>query len=693
MALSLVSVCSIRAQQTVPASGSGASAEQQAPATKGTVLFERHAEPDATTPDATKPKTAAQEPANALPAPSGPELTDDERAAITITAYDLDAQLKPATNGLQMRARMTLRNDGSAPLTRVALQVSSTLTWESVSLLPADGGAARKLPLAQHLIETDADHTGKASEAIVSLDSPLVPGASVALDTFYSGTIAASGARLEAIGATPDAAMSADWDAIAPMPNGLLTSLRGMGSVLWYPVAAPQLFLGDGAKLFQYLDATRQREASATVHLRVAVEYSGEPPVAAYFCARRRAMTAISDDADSPVVAGHGIATAEFPAEALGFRLPSLFVVAHAEMVVAFAPLMGGSTAQSSSSSATASSAAVDEATVKADAAAAGDAQTPMVALETDDTGVSLRLSDSAESVAPLLQQWFGPRPLSALTVLDHDGQPFEDGPLLVAQAAGLAGSTSMGALAHSLAHAWVQTGVPWMDEGLPQFAELLEVEQQQGREAAIAQLQELLRPLDLAEIVVDPGKTAEEGQPLIAAGDELYYRRKSAAVWWMLRDIAGEDALRAALTTWCAQPVSQQSPREQALAFEHLLEKTSGKDLGWFFADWVLRDRGLPDLSLTGVEPHLLPAGETHASGWLVSVTVRNDGGAAADVPLIIRSGTFSTTRRMRIAAFASSTERVLVETPPSEVVVNDGSTPEVRSSTHKQEIAPPAQ
>jgi len=235
-----------------------------------------------------------------------------------------------------------------------------------------------------------------------------------------------------------------------------------------------------------------------------------------------------------------------------------------------------------------------------------------------------------------------------------------------------------------------VQTGQPWMDEGLPQFAELLEVEQQQGRDAAIAQLQELVRPLDLAEVVVDPAKATSEGEPMMTASEELYYRRKSAAVWWMLRDIVGEDSLQAALTVWCEQPVSKQSPGEQAVALEHLLEKTSGKDLGWFFADWVLRDRGLPDLSIVGVEPHLLPAGETHASGWLVSVTVRNDGGATADVPLVIRSGTFSTTRRMRIAGFATSTERVLVESAPSEVVVNDGSTPEVSSSTHMQQIAP---
>jgi hypothetical protein len=393
-------------------------------------------------------------------------------------------------------------------------------------------------------------------------------------------------------------------------------------------------------------------------------------------------MTAISDDVNSPVAAGHGIATAEFAAEPLGFRPMSLFVVAYPEHLIAPAPASAAaSTSSSSSSEPVAASTLVV------------DSGPPLLAVETDDDGSLKRLADSAESVAPLLQHWFGARPLSALTVLDHDGQPFEDGPLLVAPIAGLAGSSSMSALTHSLAHAWVQTGQPWLDEGLPQFAELLEVEQQQGRTAAIAQLQELVRPLDLAEVVADPAKATSEGEPMMTASEELYYRRKSAAVWWMLRDIVGEDLLQAALTAWCEQPVSMQSPRDQAVALEHLLEKTSGKDLGWFFADWVLRDRGLPDLSIVGVEPHLLPAGESHASGWLVSVTVRNDGGAAADVPLVIRSGTFSTTRRMRIAGFATSTERVLVESAPSEVVVNDGSTPEVSSSTHTQKIAPAGQ
>ena len=646
----------------------------EAPTPNGTVLFERHVETDAT-PVTTKAAAAVQ-----TTAAAGTEVTDVERSALSITAYDLDAQLKPASSALQMRARLTLRNEGAVPLTRIALQISSTLTWESVSLMPGDGGAAQKLPLAQHLLETDADHTGKASEAVVTLPIALAPGASLTLDTFYSGTIAASGARLEAIGATPEAALDADWDAIAEMPNGLLTALRGFGSVLWVPVAAPQLFLGDGAKLFHSVGAMRLRDMNATVHLRLRVEYSGEPPAAAYFCGRRQPFHALSDDANSPVATGQGVATAEFADAPLGFLLPSLFVVGHNEQLIAPAPGMPIAVSSSSAGS------------VASEPALVSEAGAPLLAVETDDDGALPRLAASAESVAPLLQKWFGAHPLSALTVLDHDGQPFEDGPLLVAPVASLAGSGSMTALTHSLAHAWVQTGQPWMDEGLAQFAALLWAEQQQGRAAAVAQLQELERPLDLAEIVVDPAANAAkaEGQPLIAASDELYYRRKAAAVWWMLRDIVGDDELRAALAAWCVQPVSMKSPREQAVAFEHLLEKTSGKSLGWFFADWVLRDRGLPDLTIVAVEPHLLPAGETHASGWLVSVTVRNDGGAVADVPLVIRSGTFSTTRRMRIGTFTSSTERVLVESAPTEVVVNDGSTPEVRSSMHTQQVAP---
>ena len=341
-----------------------------------------------------------------------------------------------------------------------------------------------------------------------------------------------------------------------------------------------------------------------------------------------------------------------------------------------------------------------------------------MLAVEADNDDALTRLSTAAQTIAPLLQLWLGAQPLTALTILDHPGEPFQDGPLLVAPVDSLAAASSVPALVHSLTHAWVQTGQPWFDEGLPAFFGLLWTEQQQGRAVAIAQLADLIQPVALAEPAFPPpaattastepttpalkgtglspsvstpqnaGALAPEGQPLISASDDLYYRRKAAAVWWMLRGITGDEPLIAALTQWRDQPVSHDTPTAQAIAFEHLLEKTSGKDLAWFFADWILRDRGLPDLTIVAVEPRQLPAGKGHDTGWLVAVTVRNDGAATADVPLIIRSGTYSTTARLRVAGFSSVTDRVVLEAPPTEVQLNDGATPEVRTSTHTQAV-----
>jgi hypothetical protein len=639
------------------------------PEPHGEVLFQSHGEPP--------PEEKRTQPVlpfeGAAPTSKDPELTDVERSALSITSYDLDARLKPADAHLSLRADIVLRNNGTAPLTRVALQISSTLIWDSVSLMSETG--MRKLVFAQHLIDTDADHTGKASEAILTLPVALAPGSSVHLDVFYAGAIPQDATRLTRIGASPGQAEDTDWDAIGG-EGALGAALRGFGNVLWYPVAAPQLFLGDGAKLFQAIAATRFAEQETAIHLHLAIEYAGEPPVAAYFCGRRQPLVAIPDDPNLPVANGSGIATADFAAEPLGPRLPSLFVVDHAEQLIAPLPPLNSPGA-------------------------------PMLAVETTDDAALpgpsaelIKLADSAQTIAPLLQVWFGPRPLSTLTVLDQrdpDAQPFEDGPLLVAPVAALASSSSSGALAHSLTHAFVQTGQPWMDEGLAQFMALLWTESQKGRDAALAEYHELLRPLALAEIApakpaadgdTDGAADGRKGEPIITASDELYYRRKSAAVFWMLRGIVGDEALAQALAAWRTQPVLYTPPEEQATAFEVLLEKTSGKDLAWFFSDWVLHDRGLPDLSIAAVEPRQLPAGKGHDSGWLVAVTVRNEGAAAADVPLFIYSDKLSTNQRLRIPGFSTITERVIVGAVPTQVVVGDGIMPEMRTSVHTRDV-----
>ena len=69
-------------------------------------------------------------------------------------------------------------------------------------------------------------------------------------------------------------------------------------------------------------------------------------------------------------------------------------------------------------------------------------------------------------------------------------------------------------------------------------------MERTQGRDAVLAQMQQAAVTLAL----VEPAAGSVGGQSLVGASDEVYYRTKAAAVLWMLRSIAGEDALKQAL-------------------------------------------------------------------------------------------------------------------------------------------------
>ena len=682
--LLLAGSCSLgQTPATTPPSPSQSPAQQDTSAPdppKGQVLIESHGEPPSPVspqPDANVPQTPAREPdENAKVA-----VSDAERGALDVTRYDLDARLNLAHSGLTVRARVELRNTGSTPLAHIPLQISSTFRWDSATLVEAD--RRTRLVLAQHRLDTDADHTGAATEGVLTLPAALAPGSSLTLDLFYSGTITQDGERLGRLGASAAQQQAADWDAISAQWTGL----RGFGDVLWYPVAAPQLFLSDGNQLFTAIGHAKLRDRATQISLRLSVEYSGEPPVAAYFCGRRASLKATPDDPDAPTAAGAGIASADFAAAPLGFRLPTLFVLDQAETLLGddSSPASTQSDQEPFSSSSTQPAPPVS---APAPVPSAPEHNGPVIALVSTDPGTAAGLASAADHVEPLLAGWLGARPISALTILDHSGQPFQDGPLLVVPAATLQTSTEAPAMVYSLTHAWVQTGQPWMDEGLAQFFALLWIEREQGRDAAVAQLNEILQPVAAVEPDFSAKADTTGGQPLVAASDELFYRRKAAAVWWMLRDLAGERPLRAALTAWRAQPESQDTSSAQALAFEHLLERQSGKDLGWFFQDWVLRDRGLPDLTIADVQSSPTPAGAGHGAGWLVAVTVRNEGAAAADVPLTVRSGQFSTTDRIRIPGLSQTTQRVLVESLPSEITVNDGTVPEVRVARHTRDF-----
>ncbi len=676
-----------------PASAADAPAQTQQPAIpptpNATVLFERSIPLDPDAPETTQaPKTTAVSSSIASPEPDDDPLhvTAVEREALTVTAYDLDLRLTPMSAGLSARARLTLRNDSPAPLTRIVLQISSSLHWDTIST-PAP---AAKLAFTVRRIPTDADHTGYAQEAVIALAQPLAPGASVALTALYSGAIPPSAERLERIGVPSAEARFADWDAIAaPTADDpeAGTGLRGFGNVLWYPVAAEPVFLGDGAKLFQAVGRSRLREQAASIRLHLAVEFTGDPPDAAFFCGRRGSFTVLRDDPSLPVAESSGIASADFPSALLGFRTPSLFVTPHAPAQV--------------------------------DASAASSSSAPEIGLIAAVTGHYDALpsySSAAALVRPLLVDWFGAQPLSQLHLLDRNGQPFEDGALLVRPVRIEQPTDLAPSLVHSLTHAWIHSSHPWIDEGLAQFATLLWTERTQGRAAAIAQLQEANRSLALAEPAPapagsagpsdnasssNPGATvsASEGQPLLAAATDTFYRTKAASVFWMLRGLTGDDALKQALQAYRAATEADPAFDRDPEAFERTLEKASHQDLRWFFHDWVYGDPGLPDLSIANVTPRQLEARGGASAGWLVAVDVRNDGDAEAEVPLTVSAAPRGTaqaateTQRLRVPAHSTVSRRIVFASTPDQVQVNDGTVPEAGATSHLRKLVMPGQ
>jgi len=290
------------------------------------------------------------------------------------------------------------------------------------------------------------------------------------------------------------------------------------------------------------------------------------------------------------------------------------------------------------------------------------------------------------------VKDWLGAPPELAMVELpDATDQPFEAGGLLALGLKAVQPSDLTLQMVHALASAQLASAdVPpraWMDEGLSQFMALLWIEKTHGRDAAVAEMNEhgtalaLVEP-DLSAASATNAKPvdAEVGESLILATDDIYYRTKAADVWWMLRDLVGDTALQQALVLYHAQAAQE----KEASFFQKILEKTSKKDLEWFFDDWIYRDRGLPDLSIAAVVPRAVE-GKTE---YLVAVEVANDGYAAANVPVTVRAGAVSITEHVLVPARAHATTRILFEVKPEEVQVNDGSVPELRATVHRKQI-----
>jgi hypothetical protein len=609
---------------TLPCTAQTAPPQQNQPP-QGKVIFSRSMDENGQV--TTQAAQTAAHPAVQMA--SEPSAEDAERMAVAFTNFDMDVRLRSAAQQIAVRALIVVRNDGKTPLAHIPLQISSSLNWERIRL------NAHDVPLQVATLNADSDHTGQLHEAAVALPQPLAPGATLQLDVTYSGSIAANAQRLLAIGTPEEVALHSDWDQIS-VP---FTGLRGFGNVVWYPVSSVPVILGDGARLFDEMGEHKLRMAGAHFRLRLTDEFPhGQPPTVALVNGHSVPLSVTESGSIDQSQEVAGVATATLDGATLGFEAPSLFVAIRT-------PHPG----------------------------------TNLIAWTLPANDVAVQgWTTAATTVTPFLQGWLGRQPRAQLTLLDlpdPEDAPFETGALLATTIREAGPEQLNGVLAHALTHAWMQSPRAWLSEGVAHFMGTLWVEKQSGREQALGMLEASRAALALAE-PESPGQGA--GQPLAQAISPVYYRTKAAYVLWMLRDVAGDPTLSAALRAYDpSQDLGKDTGRS---SFENLLEQAGvRRDLSWFFADWVDSDKGLPDLSIDSAFPTTASAGN-----WLLAVNLSNNGYTSAEVPVTVRSDSASVTQRVRVPAHGKAVGRILIQGKPTSVQADDGTIPETQASVH---------
>jgi hypothetical protein len=546
------------------------------------------------------------------------------REAFTITRYDLDARLDPGQQRLGARGKITLRNDSAQPQKVVALQISSSLDWRSIRV---DG---KTVQFVTQPYQSDIDHTGALSEAIVTLPAEVKPKDSVEIEIGYEGVIPRDTARLTRIGVPEEIAKHSSWDQITPS----FTAVRGAGYVAWYPITTESADFSEGNSLFEVADRWKAREAASEFKVRIAA-------------------VGVTGDAPSFLICSPG-----------GQR--SIETLDRAQSV--------------SAECSWAQLGAITPTFVMAEYQDRSKAPFGLLSFAGHEAGAAT-YANALEPALKFVKEWFGAptAPIVIADFADPHSAPFESGTLLLASMADDDSKLAGMNLVHELVHSALPSSRPWVYEGLAHFAEAMYRQQQGGRQAALDFLG-LHRSafLDSEKEATAPQKNS--GQPLATTFDETYYRSKAAYVWWMLRDMIGDDALKQALAKYRAE--DDKNPKY----VEQLIEAAAKRDLSWFFEDWVYRDRGLPDIRVQSAHPW-----KTEKDIQFVTVTLENTGNAGAEVPFTVLYEGGEISKRIEVRAKSTATTRVELFGAASGIVVNDGSVPEMDLTNNSFKVSAP--
>ena len=540
-----------------------------------------------------------------------------DREAFTFTSYDLNVRVEPEQQRLGVRGKITLRNDSQAPQKIAVLQISSSLDWRSIRA----GG--KQLQFVSQPFTSDIDHTGTLSEAIVTLPDAVAPKGTVDLEIAYEGVIVLDATRLMRLGAPEATAHSSDWDQISTK----FTAVRGVGYVAWYPIATEAVDLSEATSLFDVVGRLKVRESASKMHFRIEETGEGELPqilISGAMCT----VTLFEQMGLSHIV------VADCAPMPLGPIVPTLVIANYAVL------------------------------------------ERPDITVRYfhGHEAAATAYAEAAGRAAPFIMEWIGALQKKAETadLADPSAAPFESGPLLLTPLTSSDPKLAGLAAAHQLTHAAFSSPRPWIDEGLAHFAQVLYLEHQNGRQAALDYMGSHRSALSAAESekrkqTTVPRSEDELNRSLVNTYDEELYRSKAMCVWWMLRDMVGDQALKNALVSYRAEQ------DKEPTYMQRLIQRQTQRDLGWFFDDWVYRDRGLPDLKVASAFTR-----QTSPEVYLLTITVDNLGAAGAEVPLAVKFDGGEVTKRLVVRGKSNAVIRVEVPKPPQEIVVNDDSVPE---------------
>jgi len=453
-----------------------------------------------------------------------------DRDAFTFLDWNLDVRIETKTESLFVRGKISLRNDSTKPQAQIPLQISSSLTWASIR----ENGKA--IPFAASQFRSDLDHSGKVDEAIVSLPSPVAPGAALELEVGYSGTVSLDTTRLIELGVPLEVRVATDYDRITPT----FTCLRSVGHVLWFPVSIDAAVMSDGNRVFELTSAWAVRHSLSTMKLGVSTDLT--PRV------QTNAQTSILAESGGASVQQH-----EW--KHLGFAGPVLVAGNYQQLAAR---------------------------------------QDPTAAFTVDFLPEhQAQAQDYARVIHETLPTLTGKSGFSAslIELPEADDATYDADSVLLTPLKTIDRKSLEITLAYMFAHQTLWSPRAWIYEGAAHLAQVLMRERQDGRAAAIAYMQQRLSPLTLADSsAVDSAKS----NSLVNTTSEIFYRTKAMYVWWMLREIVGERALLDSIQQYDAAADKDPS------YIQKLLEKKSHKDLEWFFDDWVYQDRGLPEFTIS---------------------------------------------------------------------------------------------